>query len=95
MGRRKEIFSGLVYDRKTDTPIKDADVTVNGKVAKTNEHGHFRFRIPTAERYSVYIKKNGFTSYGQAFLDNQRGKKFFIRKLKGQTINPGTNIELK
>ncbi len=94
-GQKKEIFSGIVQDKKSKKPVANVDVLVNNIAIKTNEYGHFRVLVPLAIKYNLLISKLGHTTYGQAFEQGQKGRIFFIRRLESTSVNSSNAIVLK
>ncbi len=85
--KRDFTFSGKVSTPKGE-PIDDAEVTVNGKPARSGKDGSFRLVADSSGRFVLNIRKRGFSPVSRVFHMPSRGHDFKMKPAFVTTIDP-------
>ena len=92
--RTDTFFSGVAVDKLTGSPVKDAEVAVNGTAATTDVNGFFRVKTPLKNRYVLNIAREGFASFSRVVDSGLTGQKWQLVKTQSETVDPTGPIDL-
>lgn len=87
------VFSGTVVD-EANTPLKSANVEINGKIVQTTSTGAFKLGITESLRYVMNISKAGYVPVSRVFDRQKNGFVWKLRKAFTTTIDPLKGVKL-
>lgn len=98
-GLSKITFAGHTLDKEGKTPIKNAQISINGQTATTNEQGEFSIPGLESKEYQVEVKATGYRSINEKvniskFLFDFTSRKDYLLEstdkasVKGKVVSP-------
>jgi len=92
--RTTTIFSGVAVEKVTGTPVKAADVSVNGTTSATDSNGFFQVAVPLKDRYVLNIAREGFATFGRVVDSGLTGQTWPLVKVQPKNVDPSQPIDL-
>lgn len=94
VNKTEATFSGRALNKDTGSPVKSADVSVNGRTATTDANGFFRIKVPLVDRYVLNINSIGFAAFSRSVARELTGQTWFLVPAQKSTVDPTRDITL-
>jgi hypothetical protein len=92
--KTEETFAGVVFDKETNLPLKDATVVVNGKTTTSNNDGFFSVRAPLGDRYVLTISRAGYATFSRVVDTGLTGQRWPLVQAHSELVDPKGSIVL-
>lgn len=92
--KTEETFAGVVVEKGTNTPLKDATVVVNGKTTTSNNNGFFSVGAPLGDRYVMTITRSGYATFSRVVDSGLTGQTWPLVKAQSEPVDPKGPIDL-
>ena len=89
-GPNQLFFEGNLFDRQSQTPIANAQVSLNNVAVVSNAAGHFQINVPDAPRFVLNISKPGFAFASRVFYGIATGIQVSLDPTRTATVNGAT-----
>jgi hypothetical protein len=93
-GEKEKTFSGVVVEKGTGAPIKNAAVTGNGVTALSDANGFFSLRTAISNRYVLSIEREGFALFSRVIDTALTGQTWPLVRAQSETVDPKADIDL-
>lgn len=92
--RTDTTFAGVAVEKGTGTPLKGADVVVNGQATTTDVNGFFSVKTPLQPRYVLNIALASFATFSRVVNSGLTGQTWQLVRAQSETVDPKQAIDL-